>query len=125
MFAAFAAKTRMANKTRLSSMLKWARRARPAHPVISGMLSRLPARRGRPTCSIAPKTATTASPSVNAADQRRYMTVTVSGVVENVHDNRVGVNKDACLAVGGATVEHNAVAHNAEVIDVRFDRDAV
>ena len=47
--AALAVSTRIANSTRLSSMLRCARWARPAQPVISGMFSRLPAKVGRPT----------------------------------------------------------------------------
>ena len=41
-----------ANTTRLSSMLRCARCARPAQPVIGGSPSRLPASRGSPTSKL-------------------------------------------------------------------------
>ncbi len=59
-------------------MLRWARAARPAQPLISGMFSRLPANRGSPTSSVAPDAAITASTNVKAADHTRYIS---SGVM--------------------------------------------
>jgi hypothetical protein len=55
---------------RLSSMLRRARVARPAHPVTSGTGSRLPASIGRPTCPIEPSTATTICTKASATVQR-------------------------------------------------------
>src|SRR5688572_24461405 len=59
----------MAKTTRLSSRLKWARRARPAQPVIGGRASRLPARIGSPIRPWAPITAISIWTKASAADQ--------------------------------------------------------
>ncbi len=50
-------------------MLRCARMARPTQPVKSGSASRLPARRGSPTCKVAPATATTICTTQSATDQ--------------------------------------------------------
>src|SRR5262245_60727954 len=76
-----AVSTKIANRTRFSSMLRWARWARPAQLLISASPSRLPASVGRPTCSVAPLTAMTAKMNVNAADQIRYQKVGRHGVI--------------------------------------------
>src|SRR5262245_54994825 len=70
--------TSAAKRTRFSSMLRWARAARPAHPLISGSPSRLPASLGNPTSRVAPATAITQSTNVNATEHTRYIN---SGVI--------------------------------------------
>src|SRR4029434_10028357 len=65
--------TRAANSTRFSIMLRWARRARPAHPGYSGIPSRLPARVGRATWWLAPVAAISTCTKQRMVENRRYL----------------------------------------------------
>ena len=69
LFATTAISTSAAKSTRLSSILRCARAARSAQPVIGGSPSRLPASAGNPTCAVAPDTATSICAKVSATAQ--------------------------------------------------------
>src|SRR5262245_34361744 len=71
--AAAAIRTRAANSTRFSIMLRWARLARPAQPVMSGRLSRLPASVFKPTWVLAPDAAINTWTKHRIVENRRYL----------------------------------------------------